>query len=178
MLAGATVPFQWAANGTPVTSWQLDVGSSLGAADHYSSGILGAGTLADTATGLPLDSSPVFVRLSFVTGGVSQFIDVQYTAAPPPTPPTITSPPPGSVLPGATVPFQWTANGTPVTAWELIIGSSLGASDLFAGGFPGGTLSTTVNGLPTDGRTIFVRLWYQSGSFQFVDFQYTAAPGP
>lgn len=79
-----------------------------------------------------------------------------------PVTPTITSPTPGSPLAGTTVTFQWTANGAAVTAWWLYIGSSVGGADLHNSGDLGASLSTTVSGLPTDGRQIFVRLWSQT----------------
>jgi len=38
------------------------------------------------------------------------------------------------------------------------------------------SLSTTVTGLPTDGRTIHVRLWFRiAGSWQSADYLYVAA---
>jgi subtilisin family serine protease len=77
--------------------------------------------------------------------------------------PTITSPAPGSTLPGASVTFQWTANGAPVLEWWLTIGTSLGASNIYNSGSLGTGLSRTVNGLPTNGGQLFVRLYFRLG---------------
>jgi serine protease len=89
--------------------------------------------------------------------------------------PEITDPVPGSTLAGATVTFTWRSNGAAVTEWWLYIGSSQGAADLLNSGPLGTQLSITVSNLPTDGRRLFVRLWYRiAGQWQFGDFPYLA----
>jgi hypothetical protein len=42
----------------------------------------------------------------------------------------------------------------------------------------GNTLSATVTNLPTDGRRVYVRLWFGAGTgmYQYRDFVYTLAP--
>ena len=70
-----------AANGTPVSNWQLDAGSYYGGANFYSSGPLNGGTLSATATGLPTTGQPVFVRLRYTTAGMLRWVDFVYTAA-------------------------------------------------------------------------------------------------
>jgi hypothetical protein len=126
-----------------------------------------------------VDGRTIYVRLWFMIGGAWQFDDFIYTSyscincAP-----EITNPVPGSTLPGSTVTFEWLDNGASVTEWQLYAGSSLGSPDLYDSGLLGTNLSHTVSGLPVDGRTIYVRLWFLiGGSWQFDDFQYTAAGG-
>lgn len=100
------------------------------------------------------------------------------TQTPPPGP-TLVSPPPDTTLPGSTVLFEWTDGGAAVIAWYVSVGSSVGANDLLGMGLLGSELSLIVDGLPTDGEAIFVRLWYVlGGTLQFSDFSYTAAPTP
>ena len=87
----------------------------------------------------------------------------------------LTTPVPGSTLPGASVTFGWTP-GIGVTQYFLYLGSALGTNDLF--GQSQTSLSVTVSGLPTDGRTIYVRLWsLLAGIWRFNDYTYTAAGG-
>ncbi|MDH3602444.1 MAG: tyrosinase family protein [Candidatus Tectomicrobia bacterium] len=173
-LSGTTVPFQWTANGSPVAQWWFYAGSTQGASDLYNSGSLGT-SLSEVVTGLPTDGRQLFARLWYRISGSWQFSDFPYTAMTSGTP-TILNPPPGATLSGATVPFQWTANGSPVAQWWLYVGSTQGASDLYNSGSLGTSLSEVVTGLPTDGRQLFARLWYRiSGSWQFSDFPYTAA---
>jgi hypothetical protein len=57
------------------------------------------------------------------------------------------------------------------------MGSTQGAKDIYNSGSLGTDTSDTVSGLPTDGRTLYVRLWYRiGGEWQYSDFEYTAAP--
>ncbi len=100
------------------------------------------------------------------------------------TPPTssapygvINSPIPGSTLNSSTVTFTWSAGSA--TAYWLNIGNSVGASDIFDSGQTGGH-SWTVTNLPTDGRTLYVRLWsFVSGNWYNPpqDYTYMAQPG-
>ena len=68
----------------------------------------------------------------------------------------ITSPAPGSTLTSASTTFTWNA-GTWRTAYYLWVGTTPGGYDLANMGPFTGT-SATVN-LPTNGATIYVRLW-------------------
>jgi hypothetical protein len=87
----------------------------------------------------------------------------------------MTSPQPGTKLSGSSVTFQWNA-GAAVTQYYVWAGSTVGASDL-ANLNAGSNLSATVSGLPTNGSTIYVRLWSLIGDWQHRDYTYTAA-GP
>jgi surface antigen/uncharacterized membrane protein len=90
--------------------------------------------------------------------------------------PTITSPLPGSTLVSSTVTFQW-SSGTGVTNYFLYIGRSFGENDIYAQS-QGLNLSATVTGLPVDGSTLYVRLWWATTAtgWQFSDYTYTAKP--
>ena len=175
-LDSATVTLNWTPNGTAVTRWWVYVGSNLGDHDLHDSGNLGT-DLSTTVSALPTDGRALFVRLWFYVDGNWESADFQYTAATiVATPPALTSPAPGSTLDSATVTLNWTPNGTAVTRWWVYVGSNLGDHDLHDSGNLGTDLSTTVSALPTDGRALFVRLWfYVDGNWEFADFQYTAA---
>ena len=161
-LAGDSATFAWTANGAPVTEWWLYVGTSLGANDLHDSGSLGT-QLSTTVTALPTDGSTLFVRLFFKISGTWLQADYQFTSATP----ALTTPTPGSSLAGDSATFAWTANGAPVTEWWLYVGTSLGANDLHDSGSLGTQLSTTVTALPTDGSTLFVRLFFKiSGTWR------------
>ncbi len=178
-LTSATMALQWTAHNTPVLEWWLYVGSSQGSDNVLSSGSIPASTLSRTVTGIPTDGSLVWVRLWWRTSSNDwQSVDVQYTAVTQSsgTIPQIVSPTPGSLLPGATVAFSWIPNGLTITKWWLYLGGSQGSLDLADSGSLGTQLSHTVTGLPTDGRTIWVRLWYQTSTgWKSMDRQYTAA---
>ena len=71
------------------------------------------------------------------------------------------SPVPGSTFSSSSVTFSWAAGGS--TNYVLLVGSSLYGLDIYSSGVIN-TLSTTVNNIPTDGRTIYVTLASTSGS--------------
>ena len=112
-----------------------------------------------------------------VTGGAASFALVVDGGSLSGVPPSITSPLPGTTLPGSMVTFQWAPNDTQVTAWQLDVGSGPGAADFYTSGvLPSGTLSATATGLPTGGQPVFARLSFESdGVWAFTDGQYTAA---
>ena len=75
---------------------------------------------------------------------------------------TMISPTSGSVLPGSSATFVWTA-GTGVTGYQLWLGTTgAGSQNLGVyseGSASGGTVSTNVTDLPTNGATTYVRLF-------------------
>jgi glucose/arabinose dehydrogenase len=104
-------------------------------------------------------------------------LDKTYTARFrfPTAPGEITSPAPGSTLPGTSVVFQWSP-GAGVAAYKLKVGSRPGGGEYFVSA-PGPALSATVNGLPTGSRTIYVRLRSSiDGVWQDRDYSFSAAP--
>ncbi len=170
-LTGSEVLFTWTDHGATVDLWQLWVGKTPGGQEYFSSAPV---TTSETATGLPKDGSAVYVRLRFQIGGVWSFRDYSYTAGT--GVPHMVAPPPGSTLSGTQATFGWTADGIPVLEWWLYLGSALGAHDLYDSGSLALATSVTVNGLPTDGRTLYARLWYRAAGKQWAasDFTYKA----
>jgi kumamolisin len=83
----------------------------------------------------------------------------------------IVDPPPGSVLSSSTVTFSWTAGDA--TTYRLFIGSFFEGQDIFNSG-PVSDHSATVTNIPTDGRTIFVRLASFVQGAPPQDYTYTA----
>jgi hypothetical protein len=168
------VAFQWSANGTAVSEWWLYAGSSPGAKNFFDSGSLPS-TLSVQVTGLPANGTTVHVRLWYRVSGLWQFFDAVYTAVS--RQPALVTPAPGATLSGSSVLFTWTANGAGVTEWWLYAGPSPGASSYFDSGSLGSALSTTVTGLPANGSTVRVRLWYRiAGLWSFQDYAFTSGP--
>ncbi len=177
-LPGGTATFQWTDDGAAVEEWALAGGSTEGAFDLFDAGSVGTAYSATIAT-LPTDGRVVWIRLRWRIGSAWSVANVYYVAAlagGTPTP-RVTSPVPGSILPGASASFQWIANSVAVTQWWLYVGSSPGASDIFDSGALGNSLSLTVNGLPIDGRTLWAGLWYFEGVWKLVSFPFVAANG-
>src|SRR3989442_9565749 len=170
-LAGTTVTFFWTAAAGATQYW-LDVGTTgVGSTNLYSQsqGL----NLSGTVNGLPTDGSTVYVRL-WTLLGTWQFNDYTYRAARQ-NKATLTNPPPGSPLGAATVSFVWSA-GTGATEYWLEVGTTgVGSTNLYSQS-QGLSLSGTVSGLPTDGSTVYVRLWTRLGdqTWQlFNDYTYT-----
>jgi hypothetical protein len=173
---GATQTFQW--NAAPgATLYQLWFGTTPGAFDigYFPAG--GLTTTSWTVSGLPTDGRTLYVTLWSMVGGVYQSTASTYVAsggAPPEVAASITNPTNGSLLPGSSATFQWNA-ATGAQLYQVWLGNSAGAYDI---GYSDGTMntSTMLSSLPTDGRTLYVRLWtgFASG-YKFNDYTYVAA---
>ena len=87
----------------------------------------------------------------------------------------LTSPVAGSVLPGSSATFQWSAGYGP-TAYKLMLGTrGTGSANLFESGATKAT-SVTVDNLPTDGQPVYARLDSKiNGVWQSVDYTLTAS---
>ncbi len=87
----------------------------------------------------------------------------------------ITAPPPGSTLAGTTVTFTWTS-GRRITGYYLRVGTAVNGRDIYDQN-QGAALSRSVSGLPTDGRTLYVRLFSHAddGDWYVHDYTYQAA---
>jgi pimeloyl-ACP methyl ester carboxylesterase len=166
-LTSSSATFQWS-SGTGVSDFFLYVGKSFGANDIYGQdqGL----NLSTTVNSLPTDGSTLYIRLYWQISGVWNHADYTYTAE---ITPTMTSPTPGSTLTFSSAIFQW-SSGTGVSDYFLYVGKSVGTNDIY-GQDQGLNLSTTVNSLPTDGSTLYVRLYWQiSGAWYAKDYTYTA----
>jgi hypothetical protein len=178
-LTGSSATFTWS-SGTCVTQYTLSVGNETGGSELFGPNSFGTGTLSQTVSSLPTDGRILFVRLTSTIGGVANNQDFQFTAfttstgCTSPVGATMTSPTPNSTLAGSSATFTWGA-GCSVTEYYLYVGSVLGANDLY-GQDQGTKLTAVVNNLPTNGQTLYVRLWsLYSGSWHFNDYTYTAS---
>jgi hypothetical protein len=126
-----------------------------------------------TVTGLPTDGRTLYVRLYSLINGTYYYNDYTYASysAAAPAAAAMVSPAPGSVLSGSSVTFSWTNAGASV--YEICIGSSIGGYNV--GDYASYDISTAVSGMPTDGRTLYVRLYSLiKGTYYYIDYTYTA----
>ena len=115
------------------------------------------------------------MRLNSLINGAWQYNDYTVRAVTQTTPQgaQLVTPAPGSTLTSTTVTFTWTG-GSGATQYYLYVGSTPGFYDILLRGM-GTSLSTVVTGLPSDGRTIYVRLYSQvNGAWQYTDYTFTA----
>ena len=176
-LSGDSVDFDWSDGGAGVTEWWLNAGSTPGGSDYFDSKNLGLETTV-LVTGLPVDGSTVHTRLWYRIGASAwAYIDETYIAATISLP-MITVPIPDTDLSGSSEVFEWSDVGAiGVTDWWIVAGASVGGSNYFNSNNLGTATTVTVTGLPVDGSTVNVRLWYRIGStpWAFIDEEYTAS---
>lgn len=106
------------------------------------------------------------------------------TATPTPTPGSgaavMQSPASGSTFTSSSVTFSWSAGSA--TTYALKVGSSPGAMDFYGAELT--SLSTTVNQIATDGRTIYVTLYskvnnsWLSNNYSYTAFSASSTPTP
>ncbi len=172
-LTGSSATFMWTA-GSQVAARYLLVGSSPGSGDYFSNHV--DMVLSQTVTGIPTDGRTIYVHLQSYINNAWQGSDYTYTAftAAAATKSLLTTPTPGSTLGGSTATFGWTA-GSGFTYRYLLVGTTPGGGDLFSNHVDM-VLSQAVTGIPTDGRTIYVRLQsYINNAWQIDDKTYVAA---
>ncbi len=181
-LTGTSATFQWYGY-TGATAYWLDVGSTQGGNNYYSSGSLSTSTHSQTIYSLPSDGSTVWARWYYKLSGTWQHIDYSYTALGGSAERgVITSPAPSSTLSGSTVTFNWTP-GSGASAYWVDIGSSAGGNNYYSSGNLGNVFTVAVNGLPTDGSTVYVTLYSQVGgvwlssAYTYTAFNAAAAAG-
>ena len=134
---------------------------------HTTSSGSGNGTVSYTYDSNSSTSS----RSGTITAGGQTFTITQAGTI---STPAITSPSPGSTLSSSSATFQW-SSGTGVTEYFFYVGTTLGGNEIY-GLSQGLNQSVTVNNLPVNGSTLYVRLWWQiAGSWYTADYTYTAA---
>ena len=173
VLGGAGVTFTWSAGSGAVAYW-LDVGSVQGQGNIFGQNVSLA--TSQTVNGIPVDGSTVYLKLWTLLGGTWQFNDYTYKAAGGNSKAAIISPVPGSASAGSSITFTWSAVSGAVVYW-LSVGTVAGARNLYDHS-EGLATSQTVTGLPTDGSTIYVRLWTgHTSGYQYNDYTFKASGG-
>jgi FG-GAP-like repeat/FG-GAP repeat len=91
------------------------------------------------------------------------------------TPAVLTTPAPGSTLAGASVKFTWTAETGSAGYWLFLGTTGVGSKNLYDSNEQTAT-SATFSNLPTDGATIYARVYTSyNGTLVFNDYTYTAS---
>ena len=167
-LGSSSVTFSWS-SGIGVTQYFLYLGRSTGGNDIY--GQSQGTNQSVTLNNLPTDGSTIYVRLYSLINGTWQYRDYAYQTYQTATAAEMISPAPGSALGSSSVTFSW-SSGIGVTQYWLTVGRSAGGYDIY-GQSQGTNQSVTVNNLPTDGSTIYVRLYSLiNGNWLYRDYTY------
>jgi len=171
VLGTSNVEFQWS-SGTGVSDYQLNLSAvAPGQSELYS--YKGTANSA-TAPTLPENGVTVYARLYSKINGVWQHNDFVYTESGIPTPAALTSPTPGlsTILGTSSVAFQWNA-GIGASDYQLNLSAiAPGDSELYL--YKGTALTTTAPNLPSNGATVYARLWSKiNGTWVYNDYVYT-----
>jgi hypothetical protein len=173
-LTGSSVAFSWNPGNT-ATHFEFYVGTtSAGSSNLYNSGSVTATT--ETVSNLPSNGEKLYVRLYSLINGAWQYTDYTYVASGAPVAAALTTPAPNTSTPltGSSVAFSWNPGNT-ATHFELYVGTSTGSSNLYNSGSVTAT-TETVSGLPSNGETIYVRLYSLiNGAWQYTNYTYVAA---
>jgi hypothetical protein len=152
-----TLPMQWTTV-LNAQAYSLYVGSTPGTNDFVNTGEIQQTSYL--ATGVP-GGQAAFARLWTKVGGVWRSSDSSFTTAPAlPVVATLTSPVNGATNVSMTQPMQWTTIAG-AQAYELYLGSTLGAKDL-VDTYQALQTSYVATGLP-GGQTVYARLWTEVG---------------
>ena len=166
-----TETFSWDAV-TNATEYWVYLGTSTGSRNLFNSGSLGNATSV-TVTSIPQDGSTIWFRIWYRVVNNWKSNDFSYTT----NSPEMINPPPGSTLSSSTVTFEWTS-GAGIQEYWIYVGLTPSGKELYSQS-QGLNLSGTVTNLPTDGRTLYVTLWFRTGSntWNYNDYIYTTYSG-
>jgi endo-1,4-beta-xylanase len=164
---GASQTFTWSpiAGATGYTLY-------LGSTGVGSGNLLDAHTTAATitATNLPANGETIYARLWTNFNGDYAYKDYTFTAV---SPAALSSPTQGSTFTSNSVTFTWTPIAG-ATGYVLYLGSTgVGSGNLFDAHTTAATITAT--NLPTNGETIYARLWTNvNGVYTYNDYTFTA----
>ncbi|ABF40899.1 glycosyl hydrolase [Candidatus Koribacter versatilis Ellin345] len=151
-LSSASQTFTWT-KGTGINSYSLYIGTKAGLHDID---FLNTSNTSASFSNLPTNGGTFYVTLYSLNGKTWLSHPYTYVASGSGTAATMSTPTPGSTLPGASVTFNWTT-GSGVTSYSLYIGTTAGAHNL---DFINTTsTSASVTNLPTNGSTVYVTLY-------------------
>lgn len=179
VLPGSSPTFTWTP-GTGVTAYFLSLGTNgAGSANLWESGSTTATSV--TATGLPTNGTAMNATLFSMIAGTWEPVYYTYTEmqrAPPAPLAALTSPMPGTTLPGSSVTFNWTTDAN-ATAYFLSLGTKgPGSANLWESGSTTAT-SVTVNSLPINGTIMNATLFSKvNGAWHPVYYTFTEAIPP
>ncbi|HEY3926941.1 MAG TPA: hypothetical protein VGL89_01085 [Candidatus Koribacter sp.] len=158
-LSNSSPTFMWNSV-SGASSYTLSIGTTVGGSNILNAtGIL---TTSYAASGLPTNGEKLYVKLTTVSGGNNYSNSYNYYASGTGTAATISSPAANSKLSGSSQLFSWTT-GTGISSYQLLIGSTVGGSDIYSSGTVTST-SATASPLPTNGEKLYVTLKSLNGA--------------
>ncbi len=157
------------------TEYHLSIGTYPGGTDLYNAS-QGLNT-SKMITNLPKDGKKIFIRISSKIDNTWRHSDSTVIAYKAPKSVNkkskITSPVNGSTLSSSTVTFEWQDIGA--AAYYLRVGTTKGWRNIiYRGRLSGNKTAKTIRNIPTNGETIYVRLYSRKNRrWKFNDYKYT-----
>jgi len=174
-LAGPSVTIKWSAI-SEVNGYFLHLGTTgVGSSNLLNSAEYSSTTTSVTVNNLPVNGQKIYARLFTDYNGMHFYQDYLLTES---AQAVLTLPGTSGTLAGPTVKFGWSAATGSVNGYFLHIGSTSAGSDnlLNSAEYPTTTTSVTVNNLPLNGETIYVRVFTDyTGTHLYKDYTFTAA---
>lgn len=167
-LMSSAVPFRWV-GGVGVARYKLEIGTRNGTSNLFA---VETTRLSAVAANLPADGREIHARLWSLIDTAWTYQDYSYVALTKgPAAPELISLPPGATITASRIEFAWTG-GRNVASYRLEVGTTRGGADVFQQA-EHTSLTTTVPGLPLDGRPIYVRLWWlKDARWQYSDYSF------
>ena len=168
------------AAGTYLSSQTLTISDATAGATVYYTTNSTTPTTNSTPYTAPLSiAATATIEAIAASGGApaSSVASAIYTIA---TPAALTAPAPNTSTPltGASVTFAWTPGNTAARFMFYVGTAGIGSSNLYNSGNVTAT-SETVSNLPSNGETLYVRLyWLLNGSWKDADYTYVASGSP
>jgi len=172
-LAGPSVTFKWAA-AAGANGYFLHLGSTGTGSDNLlNSAEYSAATTSVTINGLPTNGEKIYARVFTDYNGNHVFRDYVFTAA---QQATLTSPAESSTVAGPDVTFDWTTATGSANGYFLHVGSTGAGSYNLYNSPELSTTSIALTGLPTNGETLYVRVFTDyNGTHIYKDYTVKAA---
>lgn len=161
LFAGNSEFIQWNDNNSDVEQYWLYVGSNRGWADAFNSYSIGKDNSV-VATGLPADGRMLHMRLWYRIAGAWGWQDQSCEAWTAPIPPGFTSHDPDNCqFDSSSQVLEWDNNELAgITQYWIYAGDSEGSANIFNSGLLNNMTSLSLDGLPTDGSDVYLRLWF------------------
>ena len=172
-LTGTSATFTWLP-GIGAREYALWVGTTgIGSSNVYNQS--GITATSQAVTGMPTFVGTIYVRLLSEIDGVWQSNDYTYTSA---AQAVLISPTPGTTLTASSATFTWTAVPGSQGYW-LFLGTDGAGSDNLYDSHQLSATSATFSGLPTNGKTIYARVYTRyNGTLFYNDYTYSAWSQP
>ncbi len=172
-LSGSSATFGWTAGGG-VGKYEFRLGTTGPNSDDLDYLVSPTALSSGLVSNIPTYGLKLYARLYSEINGVWQWQDYTYTESGPLVLAALNSPTPGSTLSGASATFDWTA-GEGVGKYEFRLGTTgPGSQDLDYLVSPTALSSGLVSNIPTNGGTLFARLYSEiEGVWHYQDYTYT-----